>query len=342
MLAAVTKSGNLLRAALISSLILLFSARILPQTDNFAPRGQSGKSAPTFSINVGLVVLPVAVLDKAGHPVSGLDEKDFTIYEDGVPQKIQVFDHTDIPVAVGLVIDNSTSMVPKRSEVIAAAMDLAESSNPQDQIFVIHFHDRVVFGLKLGEAFTNDIEELRTAVSRNAGLGKTSLYDAVVAGLEHVQQSDLTKRVLVVVSDGGDNASRHTLKETLDMTTESNTLIYSVGIYDRNDLDQNPKVLKQLAGITGGGAYFPRNLSQLSETCKRIATEIRSQYTLGYIPSNQKKDGTYRKIRVEVKAENAGKLAVRTRSGYIAPGDSSAKRSNASDEQKIEGAKEVN
>ena len=343
MLSAVRKLEKLLRISCILILILVCSTKIFSQGDAFASREQQpGKDSLTFSINVGLVVLPVTVLDKSGRFVSELEEKNFTVYEDGVPQNLQVFDQKDVPVAVGLIIDNSSSMVPKRNEVITAAMDLAESSNPADQIFVIHFYDHIDFALRLGEAFTSDIDELRAAIARIAGLGRTALYDAVMAGLEHVQQSELQKRALVVVSDGGDNASSHTLKETLDMTAESNTLIYSVGIYNEFGRDHNPKVLKQLANATGGEAYFPRSASQLSDTCKRIATDMRSQYTLGYIPTNQKKDGNYRKIRVAVNAPDIGKVIVRTRPGYIAPQEGPAMQNKGSIEPKNEneGAKD--
>jgi len=259
------------------------------------------------------------VTNKSGRSVSGLEKQDFTIYEDGVPQKIQVFDHQDIPVAVGLILDNSSSMVPFRAEVTAAALDLAESSNPNDEIFVIHFYQHIVYALKLGEAFTSNIDELRKAVSRIVGLGRTALFDAIVSGLEHIQQSELPRKVLVVVSDGGDNASSHTLQETLDMIAGTNTLIYGIGIYNEYDRESNPELLRRIADISGGEAYFPRSASRLSQACKRIATDIRSQYTLGYIPTNQKKDGNYRKIRVEVQKPDIGRVTVRTRSGYLAP-----------------------
>jgi Ca-activated chloride channel homolog len=274
----------------------------------------------TYSINVGLVVLPVTVLDKSGRVVSGLTEKDFDVYEDGVRQQLEVFDQKDRPVTVGLILDSSGSMVPKRAEVAAAALKLAESSNPEDQTFVVHFHELISFGLPLGVAFTSDIKELQKAIFCIAGSGQTALYDAVVAGLERVQQSDLPKKVLVIMSDGGDNASRHTMEETLDMAVRSNALIYSIGLYNQHEKQINPKVLKRLAVISGGEAYFPNNLSQVSEICQEIATTIRSQYTLGYSPINQKKDGSYRSIRVNIKdAPGRGRLTVRTRSGYLTP-----------------------
>jgi Ca-activated chloride channel homolog len=312
-MACLSKRG----AALVFCLLIFLTMQIFSEEQN--PK-KTDKSSYTYSVNVGLVVLPVTVLDKSGRAISGLTQEDFEIYEDGVLQNIQVFDQKDIPVGMGLIVDNSTSMIPKRAEVAAAALALAESSNPEDQIFVVHFQELVVFALRLGEAFTSDIEELRKAVSSAAGSGRTALYDAVIAGLEHVQQSDLPKRVLVVISDGGDNASSHSMKEALDTAIESNALIYSIGIYDEFDREHNPKALKQLASMTGGEAFFPRSLSQLSSICTRIATDIRSQYTLGYVPSNQNKDGSYRSIRFVLKARDKNKLTVRTRSGYRAPG----------------------
>lgn len=304
-----------IRLGMASILILiLVSAKAYPDD----PRSEDQFISPLkFSVNVGLVLLPVTVLDKSGRFVPNLDREAFTVYEDGIEQKIEVFDQKDLPVAVGLIIDNSKSMIPQREDVMSASIALAESSNPGDHIFVVHFHEHVVFALKLGDAFTSDIDELKRAVASNAGYGKTALYDAIVAGLEHVQHSELTRRVLVVISDGKDNSSRRTLKEATDMAAASNTMIYTIGIYS-NRRESNPKALRQLAEITGGEVYFPGNGAQLSAACRHIATDIRSQYTLGYVPTNQKKDGVYREIKVTVNAPNAGRLTVRTRSGYLA------------------------
>jgi Ca-activated chloride channel family protein len=309
---------KLLRLSLILSLISLSAMQLFPEDFRSRRPAAPDKNSITFSVNVGLVVLPTTVLDKSGRFVSGLEEENFEILEDGEKQHIQIFDHKDIPVAVGLIIDSSSSMVPKRTDVIAAALKLAESSNPEDQIFVVHFNELISFALRLGQAFTSDLEELRTAAGNISGTGRTSLYDAVVEGLEHVQTSKLQRKALVVVSDGGDNSSRHTLKQVLDLASASNAVIYAIGIYDEYDRDSNPKVLKKIASITGGEAFFPRNSSQLSETCDRIAKDVRSQYTLGYIPSNQSRDGKYRSIRVSVKSRDMGPLTVRTRSGYVA------------------------
>lgn len=315
---------KLLRLSLVLSLLFLTTVQVLPQEFRLSKPAIPEKNSLTFSINVGLVELPITVVDKSGRFVSGLEEKNFEVLEDGQQQRIQVFDHKDTPVALGLIIDNSSSMVPKRAEVLGAALKLAESSNPEDQIFVVHFNELISFALRLGQAFTSNIEELRTAVASLAGTGKTALYDAVIDGLEHVQTSELRRRVLVVVSDGGDNSSHHTLNQVLDRAAASNAVIYTIGIYDEYDRDSNPKVLRKIAKITGGEAFFPKSLGQLSDICDRIAKDVRSQYTLGYIPSNQNKDGKYRNIRVSVKDPEMGRLTVRTRSGYVVPNASDA------------------
>jgi Ca-activated chloride channel family protein len=316
---------KLLRMGPLFLLVGLISIQVFSRGEP-AKHEQPENTDFTFAVNVGLVVLPVTVLDKSGRRVPGLTEKNFAVYEDGIQQQIQVFDPKDMPVAVGLLIDNSSSMAPKRAEVAAAALELAESSNPEDQIFVIHFYDHIAFTLRVGEAFTSDLDELRAAVTAISGSGRTALYDALIAGLEHVQMSELPKRALVIVSDGGDNASSHTLKEAMDMAAASNALIYSIGIYDEYDREQNPKVLKRLANITGGDAFFPTNVSQLSDICRHIAADIRSQYTLGYVPGSPNRDGGYRSIRVSVHAPDLGRLTIRTRSGYLAPAERKARK----------------
>ena len=294
----------------------LVSAQVLSQ-GNESAKGKQPEGKPlTFSVNVGLVLLPVTVLDKSGNWVTGLQEKDFSVFEDGVQQSLEIFDNKDMPVALGLMIDNSTSMAPMRAEVIAAAMALAQSSNPDDEIFVSHFSERVFFALRLKEAFARNLNVFRAAVTNMPDSGRTALYDAVYAGLEHAKLSALQKRVLVIISDGADNASKHTLNEALDSSKTSSALVYSIGIFDERNKSKRPEILEQLADISGGRAFFPERVSELPETCRRIAADIRSQYTLGYIPSNQNKDGKFRKIRVEVRSPQQDKLTVRTRSGY--------------------------
>jgi Ca-activated chloride channel homolog len=301
---------------LVVLISVLVSTQVLPQSNKSAKDMPPDQKPITFSIKVGLVALPVAVLDKSDGFVPGLEEKDFTVYEDGVPQKLDLFDNKDIPVAIGLIIDNSSSMAPRREEVVEAGLALAENSNPQDEFFVLHFYDRLAFALRLHQAFARNLKIVQEAVASMPGSGKTALYDAVCAGLEHVQQSTLQKKVLVIISDGGDNASKHTLREASDLATSSSSLVYSVGLFDERNKEKKPEILERLATITGGKAYFPQDSSGLPEVCKRIAIDIRSQYTLGFVPSNQNVDGKFRKIRVEVRSPKHDKLTVRTRSGY--------------------------
>jgi Ca-activated chloride channel homolog len=278
--------------------------------------------AGTYAIrtNVDLVVLRATVRDRKGAPVSGLTKEDFQVYEDKVPQEIESFSHEDVPVTVGLVIDNSGSMRPKRSDVIAAAMAFVHSSNPQDQIFVVNFNEHVRMGLPANLPFTNNAAQLETALSRNVLSGMTALYDAIAAALEQLQKGKWDKKVLIVVSDGGDNASTRTLAQVLSMVNQSNAAVYTMGIYDEEDEDRNPGVLRHISGASGGEAFFPETLKDILPICEQIAHDIRSQYTITFAPTNNKQDGTYRTISVKAREASGGRrLSVSTRSGYSAP-----------------------
>jgi VWFA-related protein len=273
----------------------------------------------TIGVNVDMVVLQATVLDHKGTLVSGLSQDNFQMYEDAVLQPIKHFSHEDIPVTVGLVIDNSGSMRPKRHDVIAAALAFARSSNPQDQMFVVNFNERVSFGLPGATPFTDQVAQLEVALSRIDADGQTALYDAVAASLQHLKLGNRDKKVLIVISDGGDNTSRHNLAQVMTMVRQSDAIIYTVGIFDEQDEDRNPHVLRQLAKDTGGEAFLPDSLKDLAPICERIAHDIRNQYTLAYVPTNRKRDGTYRAIQVKASGHGRGRLSVRTRAGYYAP-----------------------
>lgn len=282
--------------------------------------GQAVTSNPgaTFSVNADLVVLNVTARDRAGDFISTLRPEDFRVYEDGRPQEIRLFRHEDIPVTVGLLVDNSSSMGSKRNDVTAAALAFVRSSNPRDEIFIVNFNDRVTFGLPSQELFSANPAELERALNHLPPYGMTALYDAIEAGLEHMQKATTGKKVLIVISDGGDNASHYKLSQVLEAAERSDVMIYTIGIFDEHNGDQNPRVLRKLASATGGEAFFPTESSQMTSICQRIAADIRHQYTIGYIPSNPKLDNTYRSIRVTVKNPRGGKVFVRTRDGYIA------------------------
>jgi VWFA-related protein len=230
-------------------------------TDQNLAVQQSNQVAPyAIRSNVNLVVLRASVRDHKGAPISGLTKENFQVYEDKVLQQIESFSHEDVPVTVGLVIDNSGSMRPKHSDVINAALAFAHSSNPEDQIFVVNFNEHVSFGLPAKVPFTNNAIQLEAALSSHVITGMTALYDAIAAGLEQLQKGKWDKKVLIVVSDGGDNASQRNLAQVLAIVNQSNALIYTLGIFDVSDEDRNPRVLKQLSRASGGDAFFPKTL----------------------------------------------------------------------------------
>lgn len=284
-------------------------------------RPSSGRPNDAFTIrvDVDIVVLRATVQDHKRALVSGLDQHAFQVYEDGIPQPIKHFSHEDIPVTVGLVIDNSGSMRPKRRDVIAAALAFARSSNPQDEMFVVNFNEKVSFGLPDSARFTDQVSQLEVALSRIAAEGQTALYDALAAALDHLKKGSRDKKVLIVISDGGDNASRHKLAEIMSLVAEPGVIIYTIGIFDEQDEDRNPHVLQRLAKDTGGEAFLPQSLREVAPICERIARDIRNQYTIDYVPTNRKRDGTYRSIQVKASVPGRGRLSVRTRTGYFAP-----------------------
>lgn len=290
---------------------------VLPQASS-PSQGPEGDQY-TIRENVDFVVLHPTVQDRKGSLVSRLSKDDFQVYEDGVLQQIKYFSHEDIPVTVGLVVDNSGSMGRKRPEVIAAALAFARSSNPEDEMFAVAFNENVWFGLPDNAPFTDKADHLEIALSRIAANGMTALYDAVAAGIEHLKKGNRDKRVLIVVSDGADNASKNKLAHIMTMAGRSDAIIYTVGVFDENDPDRNPRVLRQLARATGGEAFLPVSVRDVVPICQQIARDIRNQYTVAYAPKNRKQDGTYRVIQVKAAAPGRGRLTVRARAGYYAP-----------------------
>ena len=288
-----------------------------------APTAVQDPAAASFriSVDVPLVVLHATVTDRQGSLVSNLGEQDFQVYENGVPQHIQLFKNEDIPVAVGLVIDHSTSMAPKLAEVTAAARAFVRSSNREDQIFVVNFNEIASLGLPPSIRFTDSAAELEYAISDQSARGQTALYDATAKALEQLQTASRDKKVLVMVSDGGDNASRRKLDEVMKLAERSSAVIYTIGVFDPDDPDKNPDVLSRLARATGGEAFLPGKLDEVVADCERIARDVRHQYIIGYAPSNPAPDGSYRSIRVLARTKGQGKLSVRTRTGYIAGGE---------------------
>jgi len=229
-----------------------------------------------------------------------------------------------------LIVDNSGSMKPKRADVIAAALAFARSSNPQDQMFVVNFNEHVSFGLPQDMPFTDQTAQLESALARVSPHGETALYDALAAGLEHLKKGNRDKKVLIVISDGDDNASKYNKAQLLAMAGQSAAIIYAIGLFEEGDPDQHFDVLKQFAKVTGGEAFLPESLHDVTPVCERIAHDIRSQYTLAYVPTNRKQDGAYRAVQIKAVAPGRGRVSVHTRAGYYAPVASQAVVQNKS------------
>lgn len=272
-----------------------------------------------ISVDVNLVVLQTTVHDRKGGFAPDLRERDFGVFEDGVKQQVTLFRHEDVPVAVGLIVDHSRSMAGKIPETVAAARTFARSSNPGDQMFVVNFNENVRLGLPAAMRFTNRADEIENAISGNPTAGMTALYDATLLGLEHLETGGPDKKVLIAISDGADNASAARLADVLKRAGQSTALIYAIGIFDEQDPDRNPEVLRKLARVTGGEAYFPRRIDEIASICGNIARDIRNQYTLGYLSGAPAKPGAWRTVKVTATSP-AGKLSVRARSGYFVAG----------------------
>ena len=305
----------------VAALAILISVASFPAPEQGNSSGQPGSDEYRISVDVGLVVLPVVVTDRKGKVVSGLGEDNFHVFEDGRPQQIALFESEDVPVTVGLLVDNSGSMRAKHPEVVAAAEEFAKSSNPQDQMFVVNFNQVVSMGLPKGVPFTTDVHQLLGALSRTPASGNTALYDGLAVALEHIKTGAANRKALIVVSDGGDNASRLSFRELLKRAEASNAQIYTLGVFDEMFSGKNSGVLKRLAKATGGKAYFPESPSQITGICRQIARDLRHQYTIGYHPSNPNPGGKFHAIRVTVKATGDGSLHVSTRAGYLMPSE---------------------
>ena len=289
-----------------------------------APPQEPQQGQYRIQTQVNLVVLHTSVLNDRSIFVPGLKQENFRVFEDKVEQKLAVFKQEDVPVSFGLVIDNSGSMRDKRPQVNAAALTFVKTSNPQDEGFVVNFNDD--YYLDTEHDFTNDLGEMKTALERIDARGSTALYDAVIGSLDHLKKGSRDKKVILVVTDGEDNASRHSLENAVEQAQRNDALIYAVGVFSDDDIKHNRRAMKkartalsQLANATGGLAFFPEDANDTESICTQIAHDIRNQYTLAYYPTNTAHDGTFRAVQVDViPPRGSGKLSVRTRTGYYA------------------------
>ena len=295
--------------------ILLTCAIVLGAVPSAA--GQS----TTFSSNADLVVLHAMVTDRRGAPVTGLAESAFAVFEDGRPQPISFLLKSDAPVSVGLLIDSSGSMFDLRAHVIAAAASFLEGRDPRDELFALSFNEDVRPVLPASTPFTSDPSLLGERLRRHIGArGRTALYDAIAAGLERVGQGSTHRKVLVVIADGGDNASRTTFAEVLEKARSSDTVIYTVALADDADPSgSDAGRLRRLAEATGGLAIAPRHIRSIATSFQKIGADLRSGYTLAYVPERAERDGRFRRTRVTASLPGGQTLKVRSRPGYVIP-----------------------
>jgi Ca-activated chloride channel family protein len=288
-----------------------------PSTDAGSLRKEGG--GYVLRTDVEEVVLNCTVLEGT-RIVQDLKADNFQVTEDGVKQNIISFQHTDLPVSIALVIDNSGSMYKKRPSVNKSALDLIEASNPQDQAFVVNFSDEAF----IDQDFTSDVSKLRDGLSHIDSRGGTALYDAVVASADHlVNDAKRPKQVLVIITDGEDNASTLNLEQTIRRVQElSGPVIYSIGLLfgdemSRAEVRHARRALEMLSTETGGLAYFPKSIDQVDEIAAEVARDIRSQYTIGYHSTKPTSEPGFRRVQVTAEAKGMGKLTVRTRTGYF-------------------------
>src|SRR6267378_4342475 len=319
-------------SVLICAAAILASAAFaqIPIPNSVAPptcqNPDPDQQGPSIKVDVNLVVLHTTVIDDRQRFADGLKPENFRVFEDKVEQKLSVFKREDVPVSMGLVIDNSGSMRDKRPRVNEAAITLVQASNPQDEAFVVNFNDD--FYLDLDKDFTNSVPELKEALERIDSRGSTALYDAIIGSLDHVKKGNKDKKVLLIVTDGEDNTSHNSLEKTVREIQKTDTVIYTIGLLSeesKKSAKRAKRALEEIAKASGGLAYFPENVEDVHNICEQVAHDIRNQYTLAYYPTNAKRDGTFRAVQVDViPPRGRGRLQARTRNGYYAPGGANA------------------
>jgi VWFA-related protein len=313
-----------IRCVVLAVAVLLWlPAQVTTQEE----RGRQDDRGPTFSASSELVVLHVTVRDRKGAYVQGLPQDAFNVIEDGRAQEVRFFTDTDTPATVGLLIDNSGSMYQYRDLTIAGVAAFAEASNPQDEIFALAFNEYVTAVLPPGAPFTSEGVVLRGALERGINSrGRTALYDAIDQGVDYLARGSRERKVLVVLSDGGDNASRTSKAEAVHTAQASNAVIYTIGLIEPGARDANPALLRELSGASGGEAFRPKNSQDIGKALAQIARDIRHTYTIGYTSTNTARDGSYRSVRVVVTAPPGRPLVVRSRTGYRAGTSTSTRR----------------
>ncbi len=293
-----------------------------PEANSKVP--QTRKPATSIRVDVDLVQVPVTVTDPLNRLVTGLEQENFRVFEDGAEQEIVHFSSEDVPVSIGVIFDLSGSMSNKVDKARLAAVQFFKTANPQDDFFLVTFNDRA----QLTSAFTSSVEELQNRLMYTSAHGRTALLDAIYLGLSQMRGAHNAKRALLIISDGGDNHSRYNEGDIKNFVKESDVQLYAIGIYEavgyRNRTPEElngPSLLTELTEMTGGRTFTVDNLNDLPDTATKISMELRNQYVVGYKPSNHARDGKWRKIRVKLQHTPKGfpPLNVYAKTGYYAP-----------------------
>jgi Ca-activated chloride channel homolog len=314
-----------LSSRLIFCWLILFR---LASAQSTPPVAGAQSEEPTFTIGTRLVVLPVSVLDKSGKLVTDLKQSAFKVFENGAEQPIKIFRREDVPISLGMIIDNSGSMREKRQKVEAASLDLVRASNPQDEVFIVNFNDDAF----LDVPFTNDIKKMEDGIARIDSRGGTAMRDAITMSMDYLRkEGKRQKKVLLVITDGNDNASNISLEKLVNRAQQNEVLVYSIGLLneeERREARLAKRALDAISHDSGGLAFYPKGASDVDAIALQVAHEIRNQYTIAYSPTVPTLDGSFRQIKVTV--AGPGHPTVRTRTGYFATPDSGPKKAEDS------------
>lgn len=292
--------------------LLLFL--LVPVLD-LSGQSDTGK-APVFKVGVETVFVKVSVTDPLNRYVTGLEKEHFKVYEDKVEQTITHFSQAAAPISVGLIFDVSGSMKDNNNikKAKAAISRFLEGGNPNDEYFLITFNQKTT----LAQSFTSQSAELLSDLAFEKPGGRTAMYDAIYMGLDHIKKARNEKKALILITDGEDNSSRYTPGEVREFAKESDVQIYAIG--EQGNLGYGRSEIQNVVGITGGRTFFPNNFNELDYYIDLVHAELRTQYVLGYSPTNRAHDGKWRRIRVSLEApEGLPKLIVHAREGYYAP-----------------------
>lgn len=311
-MAETQKSEFVVEYAAMKSVRSLFALLLLAST-------AGAQEGPVFklNVNVDLVEIHVTVLDDGEHPVGGLQKDNFKLTENHVAQSISVFKHEDIPVSLGLVIDNSRSIEPRKQRLDAAALSFVRKGNPEDETFIVHFDDTA----RLARDFTDSIPDLEDTLAAVKPFGQTAIYDALILALDHMRNAKQRKKTVLLITDGVDNVSTHSFEDAVEKVRREQVAVYTVGLLSQAGGLKAEAALIKLAEASGGRAYFPQTAEEARTTMERIARDLREQYTLGYFPTDPNRDGAWRSVRVEVIPPIGlpPKLVANYRHGYYGP-----------------------